>query len=180
MPSSDEQARKADMVSRGSTSMGSASSPQRIVVRCYWGIFLLLIPILARSCVARQEVKPSASSVYQSINSGCLASNDIALVWASRLKLLDYLRMETQFVSNLNSIHCIGQMNISRINKLHLTTTSKHKKDENTIDFENDHINRTFSEMSLKSSEKVLIGKMRGINFSFQKNGKEAEEETEC
>ena len=70
-------------------------------------------------------------------------------------------------------------MNISRINKLHLTTTSKHKKDENTIDFENDHINRTFSEMSLKSSEKVLIGEMRGINFSFQKKGKEAEEETE-
>jgi len=32
--------------------------------------------------------------------------------------------------------------------------------------------------MSLKSSEKVLIGKMREINFCYQKKGKEAEEET--
>ena len=35
-----------------------------------------------------------------------------------------------------------------------------------------------FKECPFKSSEKVLIGKMRKIDFCYQKKGKEAEEET--
>jgi len=38
--------------------------------------------------------------------------------------------------------------------------------------------NEVNQECPFKSSEKVLIGKMRKINFCYQKKGKEAEEET--
>jgi len=38
--------------------------------------------------------------------------------------------------------------------------------------------NEINQECPFKSSEKVLIGKMRKINFCYQKKGKEAEEET--